>query len=312
MFRAKRAVGVESLIPFGLHQASGELVDVASVPRGRECGCICPSCDTPLVARQGECKEWHFAHRSRDVHSETKRECEYSFLVSVRLMIRQLSMNGLRFRTPDFIEELEVYSNISNQGHRVKFIVAEESLIELVSPSVGVSFSNVEVDVLGKVKNVPFAIYCTYYGRDIPASLRNPQVKLSGVVELNLAGVAHRFKQERSGQYVDALRSYIEESSESKRWVYHPRYAAAKKKAETEASQWLSEQKVSVPIKNGFPPVTHSAALSNLEPPTPSRPVTKYYKCVMCGNHWHGVSYDCHKCDTHLFTVECKDSGNEI
>ncbi|MBV1930476.1 MAG: hypothetical protein KUG71_02065 [Porticoccaceae bacterium] len=305
MFHGELAIGIESLIPFGLHQASGELVDVASVPRGRECGCICPSCETPLVARHGKQKEWHFAHRSRSVHSETKRECEYSFLVSVRLMIRQLSMNGLRFQTPDFIEELEVYSDVSHQAHSVKFTIAGESEIELESSSVGATFSNVEVDVLGNVKSVPFAIYCTYQGRDIPESLCNPETRLCGVVELSLAGVAHRFRQEKYGRYIDALRSYIEESSEGKFWAYHPRYEAARKQAEVEAALWLSEQKAPVQTKNRLRAVALDAPISNLEPlPLPKREA-KSYKCVMCGERWFGSSRECQPCNTHIFTTEC-------
>lgn len=43
----------EALIPFGLHKKSNRLVDVGSVAKGKACGCICPSCQTPLIARQG-------------------------------------------------------------------------------------------------------------------------------------------------------------------------------------------------------------------------------------------------------------------
>jgi len=51
-------------IPFGLRENDKAIVDVYEVKRGRECGCICPSCRTPLIARQGEEKVWHFAHAS--------------------------------------------------------------------------------------------------------------------------------------------------------------------------------------------------------------------------------------------------------
>lgn len=101
----------ESLIPFGLDIESEELIDVVNVKRWNACGCICPSCKTPLVARQGHKKAWHFAHRSQKVHNETRKECEYSFAVSVRLMIRQLSNHELKFRTPR-------YESSKNQGIR--------------------------------------------------------------------------------------------------------------------------------------------------------------------------------------------------
>ena len=60
-------MGAFTLIPFGLHLKSNQVVDVGSVQNGIKCDCICPSCKTPLIARHGSIKEWHFAHQSRDV-----------------------------------------------------------------------------------------------------------------------------------------------------------------------------------------------------------------------------------------------------
>jgi hypothetical protein len=275
---------------------------VASVPRGRHCGCICPSCSTPLVARQGKQKEWHFAHRSRGVHEETQRKCEYSFLLSVRLMIRQLSMNGLRFRTPGLSDEIEVASDSSSRSLRFEFVVTKESVIELESPRVGVPFSGVEVDVLGNVKNIPFAIFCTYHGRDIPAPLSRPQIERSGVVELNLDEVAYRFKQDKNGRYVDTLQSYIEDSTDGKNWIYHPRYTFAKSQAMTKASQWLSDRNAS--LGNDLRPVDPAAFQSDLYSSNPPEQVSRHYKCVLCGSHWHGTSRECSQCKTHLYTTE--------
>jgi competence CoiA-like predicted nuclease len=134
-----------------LDQETEQLVDVANVSRGGECGCICPSCKTPLIARQGDIKEWHFAHRTRNVHQDTKNECEYSFNVSVRLMIRQLAMQSLNFRAPKYAGYLEAHSKISLQSHRADFVVTEESVIVLSDLEIGVSFSHTAVDILGYV-----------------------------------------------------------------------------------------------------------------------------------------------------------------
>lgn len=74
---------LSSLIPFGLHEESNRLVDVASVEGGRKCMCVCPSCLTPLIARKGNVKEWHFAYHSRNVKMKTKEKCEDSFAVPI-------------------------------------------------------------------------------------------------------------------------------------------------------------------------------------------------------------------------------------
>ena len=49
------------LIPYGM--CDGELVHISEVERGEACGCSCPVCDEPLVARKGNVKQHHFAHR---------------------------------------------------------------------------------------------------------------------------------------------------------------------------------------------------------------------------------------------------------
>lgn len=48
--------------------SSGKMVHVDSVPRGIQCGCICPHCKEPLIARHGDVHAHHFAH-----HSETRK-----------------------------------------------------------------------------------------------------------------------------------------------------------------------------------------------------------------------------------------------
>src|SRR4051812_2246482 len=50
----------ESLL-FG-ERADGTLVYISEVPSGIACGCCCPSCQRPLVARKGDQMVHHFGH----------------------------------------------------------------------------------------------------------------------------------------------------------------------------------------------------------------------------------------------------------
>ena len=94
----------QNLIPFGEQTATGELVDVGEVEKGERCNCICPSCKTPLIARKGDIKEWHFAHKSqaRRIKKNTEKPCDMSFAVSVRLMAKQLFEGGARMLLPKY------------------------------------------------------------------------------------------------------------------------------------------------------------------------------------------------------------------
>lgn len=45
------------------HIADSEPVSINDVPSGLGCNCICPECKAPLVARKGQTREYHFAHK---------------------------------------------------------------------------------------------------------------------------------------------------------------------------------------------------------------------------------------------------------
>ena len=302
-------MGIDSLIPFGFETESGQLVDVGSVKRGNACGCICPSCKTPLVARHGDEKEWHFAHRSQKVHNETRKECEYSFAVSVRLMIRQLSNDGLKFRTPRLECSLPAFSEYSYDSADFSYLVTEESLLTLNKVQVGADFCGVTVDVLGFVEGVPFVVFVTYKERVLPSELKSPSITKCGVVELNVNAVPRLFKQEGKGQYKEVLRRYIENEADGKAWAYHPREHRLREAAIANRQSWLLQQKTEVTtytsnrrhFQNQVKPLVSSSFIESYK--SVERSIGNY-TCVMCKSTWTGASRICKKCNTHLYTTE--------
>lgn len=268
---------VDSRIPFGLSTDSGQIVDVGSVERGNACRCICPSCKTPLVARHGTQNAWHFAHRSQKTHNETRNECDYSFAVSVRLMIRQLATNGLKFKVPRLEGVLPACSEFTHQAKSFDYLVTEESLLTLEDVEVGAAFCGETVDVLGLVKSVPFVVHVTYRDRNLPISLKEPQVARSGVIELNVDDLPQLFAKEDSGQYQEVLRRYIEDRTDGKTWAYHPREKKLKNIAIAQRDSWLYQQEAEVKLNT-----------------------SANFTCRMCG--WVGPSIKCEPCDSHLYT----------
>lgn len=66
-------------------------------------------------------------------------------------------------------------------------------------------------------------IFATYKERNLPSTLKSPSRTKCGVVELNVNAVPRLFKQEENRQYQEVLRRYIENETDGKAWVYHPR-----------------------------------------------------------------------------------------
>ncbi len=129
-FKEDKAIDL-NLIPFGLNEEDGRFVDVFNVPRGKKCGCICPSCKTPLIARHGEVNEWHFAHASRTVYSKTENECKFSFYVSVRMMARQIIGEYLEIILPAYNDYVSEYVEQYSQNISIPFTVTEQQKIAL-------------------------------------------------------------------------------------------------------------------------------------------------------------------------------------
>jgi len=249
-------------------------------------------------------KEWHFAHQSRNIEEATQRECDYSFAVSVRLMIRQLSKSGLRLRTPQFDGAIQAYSDFAVRVHKEEYVITTQSVVDLEGVSVGASFSGVEVDVLGYAKGVPLAIYITYKGRSIPEELKHPSLERAGVIQMEIEGLAKAFAEERAGRYILVLKRHIEETLEGKSWVYHPRMNTVIAQAEARMSYWLDNQ------RKGSPHLPAALTQDDSGPANggKSNPCIKAkdldFECVMCHTKWRGISRECKKCGTHLFTRE--------
>ncbi len=61
--------------PFALRKTDRRILmigDLSRAQRGEACGCICPVCGADLVARMGEERVWHFAHKSGSMCDEEK------------------------------------------------------------------------------------------------------------------------------------------------------------------------------------------------------------------------------------------------
>ena len=215
-------MGAFTLIPFGLHLKSNQVVDVGSVQNGIKCDCICPSCKTPLIARHGSIKVWHFAHQSRDVKKKTVKPCDYSFAVSVRLMMKQLFEEGAMLCLPAYLKSLSSTIPGSEHPYSHRYTLTEEKVVQFDIVESELMRNGVMVDLVLKVGSFELVVYITYDGRRIPEQLKSPENN-SGVIEFNVMSLMQAFEETKSGQYKDALIEFLARSHTGKYWHYHPR-----------------------------------------------------------------------------------------
>lgn len=78
------------LVPFGLKDET--LYEPTQVENGKACGCVCPACKKPLVAKQNA-KTPHFAHSQDD-------NCARGFETAVHLAVKQIIAEKMEVRLP--------------------------------------------------------------------------------------------------------------------------------------------------------------------------------------------------------------------
>ena len=298
---------LSTLIPFGLRANDHQLVDVSTVPRGKQCGCICPSCHTSLIARQGENRAWHFAHVSQGVYEETDQECTFSFYVSVRLMAKQLIGARCRLKLPEYREH--VFGNVkAGQGQRsIAYTITREQVIEIEAVEVEKSFEGVRIDVFGKVKDFPFGIYFTHPGRKQPVEPERFQEMSIGIVAIDLTDLKVQFAQARSrgNTYASVLKHFLASDTQSKHWIYHPRRRKRQAAAEAHLAALMETEILpSQMLREDQPSSQYALPGLPESPPLQLQSQRVQYECMICNIEWEGIEpglNPCPKCGSHLF-----------
>jgi len=270
-----------SLIPFGLRLDNNQFVDVSNVQRGGECNCICPSCKTPLIARQGEINEWHFAHASKGVFSDTEKECKYSFWLSVTLMAKQIIQSANSIQLPPLIMYTSEAFEIKVSGQK-KVIIDEIEIEKKVN--------SVPVDAMLRIDKYFIAVVFTspHSHRDNNTSSITSNGKV-GVLEISLENaVQWLFGSNHQGKYIEVLKSNILENNNCKRWLYHPRKS-------------VIEHQNNISLNETCPVKSHQQGQAQ------HYVKEKKYKCIRCDNRWFGT-HKCSSCNTHLYSIELEDT----
>ncbi|ECN1504218.1 hypothetical protein YT21_24285 [Salmonella enterica subsp. enterica serovar Newport] len=283
-------------IPFGLREEDQMYADVADVPKGRLCGCVCPSCHLPLIARQGKVNRWHFAHAGRKV-GDIAQSCQYSFFVSVRAMARQIIEPGFRLFKPGYTGQ------ISERRHgklfSESFCVTDPGTITLGTVRKECLFEQTVVDICTEVNGYPLVIYFSHPERRVPVSLEKPDNKRCGVLGIDLTGMEALFltKNAASDRFDEVIKTFIEGDEHSKKWIYYPDKpsvrAGARARLEKKIANWKPPLKQVKIINN---PCAHS-----------ERDRECRYECQMCKTKWSAFKYEkavcpgC-RCSAHLYS----------
>ena len=100
-------------LPFGLKD--GKILHISQVEQGLNCGCICPNCQHPLIARKGSKTTHHFAHYKG-------KECEKALETALHIAAKEILSRYKRIILPRI--ELKLKHNrflqIKNQNNNIE------------------------------------------------------------------------------------------------------------------------------------------------------------------------------------------------
>ncbi|MBD1389457.1 hypothetical protein IC617_08460 [Neiella sp. HB171785] len=267
-------------LPAALSLDTGQLVDVNDVPRGRNCGCICPSCGQGLLARQGEWKAWHFAHE-HDSPIPPKNPCIISFDVVARDLAVQLLLSG----------------NISSL-HLPELTLDHQrtGLTEKVAPKS-------EHHALHFEKGGPLQLFTNIKGHrldigvgqlddGISDAIYRPGLAAIGIA-IDVATIRSQyFSRNNKTTFTELLVGQISDVTNI-RWLCHPRLEAAQDRLKARVQEQLSTKTGSFP------------GLLSPKDDDRSAGFLGTYTCSACDHRWPGRQlsprdFECPKCGAGL------------
>lgn len=220
-----------ALIPFARRKSDEALVDTSEVPRGKACSCICPSCLSPLIARKGTKKVWHFAHTARANGDRTEELCEFSWAVSVRLMARQLLPSLGALCLPVAVFPLFTDGLALRQPEPTVTLAGPE-LLRLERVVIDATVHDVSVDALVESIDGRWCLFFEHGGRPEPESLGDLASQGFRCVIANLHGFASVLAKNSVGEnHRTLLADFLVNDLESKRWAGHPDLDGARTEA---------------------------------------------------------------------------------
>lgn len=199
-------------LPFARHNTTAKVVAPLEVERGKACDCHCLFCEEPVVARQGEINQPHFAHVER---KETP--CPASLERAILWMIERLLQDGSILHTPNY--SISLY----DPGTQL----VEDHDIASARP---VSYDHVDVVAAASEQTLYVTLHTGQYALGLIASFEGAVAPKDwpsdrACLFLNLQPTTAMYH--RSPEvFVETLERFLSESTSARRWIYHPREQA--------------------------------------------------------------------------------------
>lgn len=178
----------------------GDIVSIDDVSSGKECGCVCPACGDELIARKGQKRMHHFAHRSNE-------DCEYGYESSLHLAAKDILSRAKKMAIPPVYVEFP-------QSSKSKQLLYLEKKISFDHVELEKRFDDIIPDIVVDSGDEHFfiEIYVTHPIDD---------EKLKKLKEKNFSTIEIDLSKEKRDISVEELSDILLKPSDRKSWKYH-------------------------------------------------------------------------------------------
>ncbi|MCP4527032.1 MAG: hypothetical protein GY923_12000 [Aestuariibacter sp.] len=303
---------IELLIPFGISNKTGHIVEPDDAERGRACNCRCPGCDTPLLSRhpKDEAVRMHFAHDSRHPEAipSVISKCPFNGALAIALMAKHIANNlkGSVILLPELHIRVD-YVDCIHEGY-VQVASVNELQIDDVEVEVNKFGSTFDLRlVFGKYS---IFVWLLYKDRPLPQLSKDQLTALgkTGFLCLDINSFNQKSFASEKRRFSEAVQDFLLHRGD-REWVYHPKAeAAANEDRKRHRCNWNSSASSSRRFEGSFgresTHVTVDTSYSIKQQPIRA-PLPTRYQCVMCKTEWihsvHGAP-NCPKGCGHLFS----------
>ena len=178
----------------------GNIVSIDEVQSGKDCGCVCPACGDELIARKGQKRMHHFAHRSNE-------DCEYGYESSLHLAAKDILSRSEKMVIPP------IYVEFPQSGKSKELLYLKKEIpVDRVELEKRFDTIIPDIVVYSGDKYFFIEIYVTHPIDD--EKLKKLKEKNISTIEIDLS----KIKRDIS---VEELSDILLKSSDRKSWKYN-------------------------------------------------------------------------------------------
>lgn len=193
-------------LPYGLRENA--LLHISQVDSGLACGCVCPRCSSPLVARKATRREHHFAHHASD-------SCRYA------------TETALHLAAKDILDRLRVIRlpavRIEFKSNRSAHEIAPAQMYEIDSVRIEQRVDGLVPDLIARIGNRDLFIE-VYVTHPVDSN------KLQRIRDLRVSAVEIDLSDAPRDMPMDAIAELVVNGIDNKRWIFNAREQAEYKR----------------------------------------------------------------------------------